>query len=133
MPDQKDGPYTIKHRDPYDYKVDTVGSNIQPLPIRNGEGANILGPRNLDREKQSPDMIRPPSTDKGTMPNMKWSFADSHTRIEEGGWARQTTIRELPTSVELAGVNMRLDEGAIRELHWHKGIVSRLVKKRDLC
>lgn len=32
----------------------------------------------------------------------------------------QTTIRELPTSVELAGVNMRLDEGAIRELHWHK-------------
>jgi len=51
---------------------------------------------------------------------MKWSFADSHVRIEEGGWARQTTIRELPTSVELAGVNMRLDEGAIRELHWHK-------------
>ncbi len=51
---------------------------------------------------------------------MKWSFADSHMRIEEGGCARQTTIRELPTSVELAGVNMRLNEGAIRELHWHK-------------
>lgn len=48
------------------------------------------------------------------------SFADSHTRIEEGGWTRQTTIRELPTSRELAGVNMRLDEGVIRELHWHK-------------
>lgn len=39
---------------------------------------------------------------------------------QEGGWTRQTTIRELPTSVELAGVNMRLDEGVIRELHWHK-------------
>ncbi|KAF2813628.1 oxalate decarboxylase family bicupin [Mytilinidion resinicola] len=51
---------------------------------------------------------------------MRWSFADSHVRIEEGGWTRQTTIRELPTSVELAGVNMRLDEGVIRELHWHK-------------
>ena len=48
------------------------------------------------------------------------SFADSHVRIEEGGWTRQTTIKELPTSVELAGVNMRLDEGVIRELHWHK-------------
>jgi len=34
----------------------------------------------------------------------------------------QTTVRELPTSVELAGVNMRLDEGAIRELHWHKEV-----------
>ena len=56
------------------------------------------------------------------MSNLKWSFADSHTRIEDGGWARQTTIRELPTSKELAGVNMRLEEGAIRELHWHKEV-----------
>lgn len=48
-----------------------------------------------------------------------WSFADSHIRIEEGGWTRQTTIRELPSSIELAGVNMRLGPGVIRELHWH--------------
>jgi len=54
------------------------------------------------------------------VPNLRWSFVDSHIRIEEGGWTRQTTARELGTSVELAGVNMRLDEGAIRELHWHK-------------
>jgi len=51
---------------------------------------------------------------------MRWSFADSHIRIEEGGWTRQTTVRELGTSKELAGVNMRLDHGVIRELHWHK-------------
>jgi oxalate decarboxylase/phosphoglucose isomerase-like protein (cupin superfamily) len=38
---------------------------------------------------------------------------------QEGGWTRQTTIREMPSSRELAGVNMRLDEGVIRELHWH--------------
>lgn len=41
------------------------------------------------------------------------------TLSQEGGWTRQTTVRELPTSRELAGVNMRLDEGVIRELHWH--------------
>jgi oxalate decarboxylase family bicupin protein len=80
----------------------------------------MLGPQNRARQRQNPDMIRPPSTDHGNMPNMRWSFADSHIRIEEGGWTRQTTIRELPTSKELAGVNMRLDEGVIRELHWHK-------------
>jgi oxalate decarboxylase family bicupin protein len=80
----------------------------------------MLGPRNKDRERQNPDLVRPPSTDKGNMPNMRWSFADSHIRIEEGGWTRQTTVRELPTSKELAGVNMRLEEGVIRELHWHK-------------
>lgn len=39
---------------------------------------------------------------------------------QEGGWTRQTTINELPSSVELASVNMRLEEGTIRELHWHK-------------
>lgn len=65
-------------------------------------------------------MIRPPSTDHGDFKNMRWSFADSHMRIEEGGWTRQTTSREMETSKELAGVNMRLDEGVIRELHWHQ-------------
>lgn len=54
----------------------------RPEPWRNGEGAHPIGPRNIAREMQSPDMIRPPSTDHGTLPNMKWSFADSHTRIE---------------------------------------------------
>ena len=54
------------------------------------------------------------------MPSLKWSFADSHIRIEEGGWARETTIRELPISKAMAGVNMRLKAGAVRELHWHK-------------
>lgn len=26
----------------------------------------------------------------------------------------------MPASKELSGVNMRLEEGVIRELHWHK-------------
>ncbi|KAK5992599.1 Oxalate decarboxylase OxdC [Cladobotryum mycophilum] len=113
-------PYTPKHRDPDDHYVDAIGKELDPLPWRNGHGASVLGPYNRDRSRQSPDMIRPPSTDHGNLPNLRWSFTDSHVRIEEGGWTRQTTVRELPTSVELAGVNMRLDSGVIRELHWHK-------------
>ncbi|RDA90275.1 hypothetical protein CP533_1503 [Ophiocordyceps camponoti-saundersi (nom. inval.)] len=113
-------PYTPDHRDPYDGKLDPVREKLDPLPWRNGQGASVLGPYNRDRSRQSPDLVRPPSTDHGDVANMRWSFADSHTRIEEGGWSRQTTVRELPTSVELAGVNMRLDSGVIRELHWHK-------------
>lgn len=82
-------------------------------------GNDILGPQNPERQKQGRDTIRPPVTDAGKMPNMKWSFADSHMRLEEGGWARETTVRELPTSKELAGVNMRLGRDVYRELHWH--------------
>lgn len=75
---------------------------------------------NADRDRQNPDLVRPPSTDHGILPNLRWSFSDSHIRIEEGGWTRQTTVRELPASKEIAGVNMRLEPGVIRELHWHK-------------
>ncbi|CAL3964934.1 unnamed protein product [Diplocarpon coronariae] len=113
-------PYTPGFKDPLDKAVDTVGDKLDPLPYRNGLGASVLGPWNWERSRQSPDMVRPPSTDHGNMANMRWSFADSHVRIEEGGWTRQTTVRELGSSVELASVNMRLDEGVIRELHWHK-------------
>ncbi|KAF2263684.1 Bicupin, oxalate decarboxylase/oxidase [Lojkania enalia] len=113
-------PYTPDYHDPYDRRVDAVGDKLQPLPYRNGDGTDVLGPRNKPRERENPDIVRPPGTDHGTFPNLRWSFADSHVRIEEGGWTRQTTARELSASKELAGVNMRLDEGVIRELHWHK-------------
>ncbi|GAB1736365.1 hypothetical protein NU219Hw_g7027t1 [Hortaea werneckii] len=111
--------YPFKN-DPYDRKHDTYGDGVQPLPIRNGHGTSVLGPVNLDRDRQNPDLVRPPSTDHGMLPNLRWSFSDSHIRIEEGGWTRQTTVRELAASKEIAGVNMRLDAGVIRELHWHK-------------
>jgi oxalate decarboxylase len=92
----------------------------QPEPRRGDEGADIVGPRNPAREAQEPFTRRPPETDHGSMPNLKWSFADSHARIEKGGWAREATVRELPIAKDLAGVNMRLMAGAVRELHWHK-------------
>lgn len=88
-------------------------------PIVGKLGASILGPRNPELERQNPDLLTPPRTDKGLLPNLKWSFADSHMRIEEGGWAREVTVRELPSSPTIAGVNMRLKAGAVRELHWH--------------
>lgn len=41
-------------------------------------------------------------------------------RLEEGGWSRQVTIRELPSSPTIAAVNMRLKAGAVREMHRHE-------------
>jgi oxalate decarboxylase len=91
-----------------------------PQPIVDGRGATILGPRNVAIERENPDVLVSPETDAGTIPNLKWPFALSHNRVLSGGWARETTIRELPISTEIAGVNMRLTPGGIRELHWHK-------------
>lgn len=97
-----------------------MSEGIPLQPIRGNIGANVLGPTNPAREAESRDRILPPSTDSGTLPSLRWSFADSHNRLSEGGWSRQTTVRELPTATELAGVNMRLKAGAVREMHWHK-------------
>ena len=90
-----------------------------PQPMRGKRGATIIGPANPSREAQNADTLAPPRGDHGTMANMRWSFADSHMHLEEGGWGRQTTARELPSATEVAGVNMRLTPGGVRELHWH--------------
>ena len=96
------------------------GLPTPPQPIRDSQGASILGPTNPPREAQAPDLLVPPRTDHGTLPNLRWSFADSHNHLCEGGWARQTTIRELPSATEIAAVNMRLKAGAVQEMHYHK-------------
>jgi oxalate decarboxylase len=92
----------------------------RPQPIRGDRGASILGPRNVPLERENPDMLASPSTDAGTIPNLKFSYAAARNRLTDGGWAREVTVRELPVATELAGVNMRLKPGGIRELHWHK-------------
>lgn len=89
-------------------------------PIHNGLGASILGPRNLPLERENPDVLTPPETDAGTVPNLKYSFAAAHNRLLTAGWAREVTVRELPIATDLAGVNMRLEPGGVREMHWHK-------------
>jgi len=91
-----------------------------PQPHRPGRGGTDPGPRNLARDAQNPDILVPPSTDHGTIPNLRFSFSDSHARLESGGWTRQVTVRELGISTGIAGVNMRLNAGGVRELHWHK-------------
>ena len=91
-----------------------------PQPQRPGHGGTDKGPRNLMRDRQNPDLLVPPSTDHGTLPNLRFSFSDAHMRLESGGWTRQVTVRELGISKNIAGVNMRLNAGGVRELHWHK-------------
>ncbi|KAG8684273.1 hypothetical protein FRC11_012379 [Ceratobasidium sp. 423] len=90
-----------------------------PEPERGAAGANILGPQNIPLERESPDFLAPPTTDSGSVENVKWPFALSHNRVQDGGWARQQNEHDMPLATTMAGVNMRLDAGGIREMHWH--------------
>jgi oxalate decarboxylase len=40
--------------------------------------------------------------------------------MREGGWLREVTQLELPIATTIAGVNLRLNPGGVRELQWHK-------------
>jgi oxalate decarboxylase len=82
--------------------------------------ASDPGPGNPDLDSQNADTAWPPSTDsKSLVPTFKYPFSLANKRVYEGGWSREITVRELPVSKSMAGVNMRLTAGGVRELHWH--------------
>lgn len=50
-----------------------------PQALRlDGAGALDPGPRNIMRDFDNPDMLVPPTTDAGLIPNLKFSFSDAH-------------------------------------------------------
>ena len=69
------------------------GADEPLVPVRGQHGGSIIGPSNPAREAQNVDRLRPPPTDHGTVPNLRFSFADVHNRLQPGGWARQVTGR----------------------------------------
>ncbi|KKY27339.1 putative oxalate decarboxylase oxdd [Phaeomoniella chlamydospora] len=68
------------------------------------------------------DLFAPPGTDSGDVSNAKWPMGLSHNRggLKNSGWARQQNVAVLSEATAMAGVNMRLEPHAYRELHWHK-------------
>jgi len=80
---------------------------------------SMPGPTDAAEAAVNPmDWINLP-TDHGNLGTLRHSFSMVHNRHTDGGWAREVTVRNFPISKEMAGVNMRLPAGSIRELHWH--------------
>jgi len=97
--------------------------DLPPQGAINTEGnpasTTIIGPNNPAISGQFPAALSPPPTDVGSLPMFWASFNNAPRRIQNGGWARQVTQADFQISEEIAGVNMRLTRGGIRELHWH--------------
>ena len=86
----------------------------------NPESLRSDGPHNEAIDSQFPSQMDPPPTDISTQPFFWSSFNISPKRIQNGGWARELTSEDFAISEEIAGVNMHLAPGGIRELHWHQ-------------
>ena len=78
------------------------------------------GPQDPGIANNEPSFLSPPATDVNGMPQYWASFNLSPKRIQNGGWARQITEDDFKISTTIAGVNMRLGPGGVRELHWHQ-------------
>ncbi len=87
---------------------------------RQDKSSSDAGPENKALTGVSPNTFLPPPTDHGETQSIWSSFSAAHRRIQEGGWSRQVTVQDFPISKAIAGVNMRLTAGGIRELHWHE-------------
>ncbi|CAB3776813.1 oxalate decarboxylase family bicupin [Pararobbsia alpina] len=86
----------------------------------NAKSVTDPGPQNPTLANQFPSFQDPPATDINGMPIFWSSFNNAHKRIQDGGWAREVTQLDFYISEDIAGVNMRLNAGGIRELHWHQ-------------
>lgn len=97
-------------------------SNVEnPQPIRGSKGGTDPGPRTPALDKLFSDRLAPPGTDKGDVGNAQWSLALSKVKQgkQNAGWSRQQNENVLPDAEAMAGVDMRLEPGGYRELHWH--------------
>ncbi len=94
----------------------TIKSNSK---AERDKSAIDAGPENTALKDANPNTFTPPHTDHGEVETFWNSFSVAHRRVQEGGWSRQVTVADFPISTSIAGVNMRLTAGGVRELHWH--------------
>jgi oxalate decarboxylase len=78
------------------------------------------GPQSPAIASLFPAAVSPPATSTNNLQQFWASFNNAAKRIQNGGWARQVTQYDFQISETIAGVNMRLTRGGIRELHWHE-------------
>src|SRR4029078_7370658 len=53
------------------------------------------------------------------LPTFKFELEKSEGKVIGGSYGKEATVMQLPVSKGIAGVSMRLEPGAMRELHWH--------------
>ena len=102
----------------------TFGNPDQPaegaVNVTNPKALTDPGPQDPGLAGNEPAFLNPPATDVNGMPQFWTSFNLAPKRIQNGGWARQITQDDFKISTTIAGVNMRLGPGGVRELHWHQ-------------
>src|SRR6476620_10159314 len=91
------------------------------LAVAGAATAALLG-RPTESEGGDPSFMNnvpDPQLSGKELPTFKFSLEKSEGKVIGGSYGKEATVVQLPISKGIAGVSMRLEPGAIRELHWH--------------
>src|SRR5438477_10551005 len=53
------------------------------------------------------------------LPTFKFALEKSKGKVIGKSFGKEATVEQLPISKGIAGVSMKMEPGAMRELHWH--------------
>ena len=78
-------------------------------------GLNVAADEEFPFKNNVPD----PLLAGDELPTFKFELEKSTGKVIGGSFGKEATVKQLPISKGIAGVSMRLESGAMRELHWH--------------
>src|SRR5450631_1045070 len=119
--------------------TDLAAQEQHPYPTKGYRSTSAPGPGSPALDTQNPDSFLRPPSDAGGVRTFKYPCGISHKRMQEGGWSREVTVRELPvygnaciTAIDLDGKSFVADvtEGDLlvfshRDSTLHPGTESR--------
>ena len=77
------------------------------------------GPAGRRRRSEFHEQRSGPALAGKELPTFKFALEKSEGKVIGNSYGKEATVTQLPISKGIAGVSMRLEPGAMRELHWH--------------
>jgi oxalate decarboxylase len=85
-----------------------------------GTTAAMVGTKNVAAGDPSfMNNVPDPLVSGKELPTFKFALEKSVGKVIGKSFGREATVEQLPISKGIAGVSMKLEPGAMRELHWH--------------
>jgi len=81
--------------------------------------ASMVGLNAADEEFSFKNNVLDPLLAGDELPTFKFELEKSEGKEIGGSYGKEATVKQLPISEGIAGVSMKLEPGAMRELHWH--------------
>ena len=85
-----------------------------------GVTAALAGTRRADAGDPSfMNNVPDPLVSGKDLPTFKFALEKSQGKVIGKSYGKEATVEQLPISKGIAGVSMKIEPGAMRELHWH--------------